>query len=107
MRYLGLPFVHSLSSNYAKPEDAKGVDRVLFLCQALGATAYYNPPGGTQLYDRHAFRAQGIELKFLTPHELAYPQGGADFVPRLSILDVLMFNSPQAVRAMLTAYVLS
>jgi len=107
MRYLGLSFSHSLSSEYAKPDGVKGTDRVLFLCQALGATEYYNPPGGRQLYDRDAFRTRGVELKFLTPHKVPYAQRGADFVPWLSMLDILMFNSPEAVRTMLFAYDLS
>src|SRR6266581_942498 len=79
MRYLGLRFSYSLSSEYPKPDGVKGADRVLFLCRALGAKAYYNPSGGTQLYDKHAFNSQGVTLKFLAPHKTPYAQGGADF----------------------------
>ena len=107
MRYLRVPFPYSLSSDYAKPDDVRGADRVLLLCRARGADTYCNLPGGAKLYDRDAFRSQGITLEFLTPHDVVYPQNRANFVPGLSMLDVLMFNSREAVRTMLGAYALT
>ena len=68
------------------------------LCEAVGATRYVNPIGGLELYSKGAFAARGIELLFLRSHPLEYAQYGADFVPQLSILDVLMFNPLPRVR---------
>jgi hypothetical protein len=45
---------------------------------------------------------QGTELKFIQSRPISYPQGRNEFVPWLSILDVLMFNAPAAVRKLLT-----
>lgn len=76
----------------------KGQDKVLAICEAMGAGTYVNAIGGTDLYARDAFRGRGIELKFIQPRPLEYPQFGGVFVPWLSIVDVLMFNPVEAVR---------
>ena len=65
----------------------------------MGADTYINAIGGTELYLREDFEAHGIELKFIKSRPFEYPQFGAPFVPWLSIVDVLMFNSLDAVRA--------
>jgi hypothetical protein len=82
------------------PTDAglRGQDRVIATCEAVGADRYVNPIGGLDLYSREAFSTRGIELLFLRSHPIEYPQFGADFVPLLSILDVLMFNPLPVVR---------
>ena len=81
-----------------------GQDKVLALCEALGATTYINPIGGVELYSREDFAARGIELRFLRPLPLEYPQFGRPFVPWLSIIDVLMFNELDTVRAWLDSH---
>jgi WbqC-like protein family len=73
-------------------------DKVIALCKALGATAYVNAIGGTGLYAKEAFAAEGIELQFLKPKPFVYAQFDGGFVPWLSIVDVLMFNAPDQVR---------
>jgi hypothetical protein len=89
-----VPIDHALS----------GQDKVLALCEALGATTYINPIGGIELYSREDFLARGIELHFLQPRPLEYPQFGGPFVPLLSIIDVLMFNELDTVRAWLDSH---
>ncbi|GJE18878.1 WbqC family protein [Methylobacterium marchantiae] len=77
-------------------------DRVLDICERLGASTYINPIGGTTLYDPAAFAQRGISLRFLRSRPFAYGQAGHPFVPWLSILDVLMFNPRASLRTMLT-----
>jgi len=43
-------------------------------------------------------------LRFLRSRPVTYPQFGNTFVPWLSILDVLMFNEIDTVRALLDEY---
>jgi len=89
----------------AQATSGRGVEKVLGICQAQGATCYLNPIGGLDLYDKETFARHGIELRFLRARLPDYPQLGGPHVPGLSILDVLMFNPVEAVRdRMLPAY---
>jgi hypothetical protein len=90
-----------VSSEVPADHTLRAQDRVLAICEALGATAYLNPPGGRALYDAPSFAARGIALELLDPSIEPYPQFGEPFVPALSIVDVLMFNSRVDVRAAL------
>ena len=82
----------------------RGQDRTIGICQELGATTFINPGGGASLLDRSGFAAAGITLKFLETNSIRYPQFGGSFVPKLAIIDVLMFNDRPAVEALLTEY---
>jgi hypothetical protein len=76
----------------------KSQDKVLALCKAVGADIYVNAIGGMELYKKEEFLEQGVELKFIKSNAFEYPQLGGTFVPWLSIIDVLMFNPPDAVK---------
>jgi len=101
--YLGVPFRSEVSSieKYALPAGLGPGQWALEISAVLGAREYINPPGGVALFDDAAFRTRGIELKFLTLPKFAYECGPYEFVEHLSILDVLMWNSPEAVRGVL------
>ena len=96
--YLGITTSIVVSSGLQMDHGLKGQDKVLALCEALGATSYLNAIGGLELYSRDTFRARGIELRFLKSRPFEYPQFDHDFVPWLSIIDVMMFNSPESIR---------
>lgn len=87
-----------ISSEVAIDHDLKSQDKVLALCQAVGADTYINSIGGMELYAKDDFQAGGIELNFIKSRPFEYPQFGAPFVPWLSIVDVLMFNPVDSVR---------
>lgn len=93
-----------VSSTVAADHNLKSEGRVIALCQAQGATAYVNPPGGRDLYSKETFARSGMQLKLIHPRLAPYPQFDRPFVPGLSILDVLMFNSRESVRRMLGEY---
>ena len=95
---VGLPAAIIRSSAVTKNPRLTGQDRILALCRALGATEYLNMQGGSALYAADEFAHQGITLRFLAPTLAPYPQRSAAFVPGLSIIDVLMHNSPACVR---------
>ena len=50
------------------------------------------------------FKEKGIELKFLLPDSIKYEQYDSDFVPNLSMIDIIMFNAPEKVRDFLNQY---
>ncbi len=101
---LEIPTPIVVSSSLDVDPALTGQDKVLALCRAVGATSYLNPIGGRELYDAAAFAAHGMSLAFLKARPEPYPQLGAPFVPFLSILDVLMFNPPDATHALLDAW---
>lgn len=96
--HLGIETDIRVSSDIAIDHAQKGQDRVLALCQALDATTYVNASGGTDLYSKDAFRDKGVDLHFIRSRPFEYPQFGDEFVPWLSIIDVLMFNSAESIR---------
>lgn len=104
-RHLGIETPIRVSSSVPIDHGLKAQDKVLALCEALGADSYLNPIGGVELYSREDFAARGVELGFLRARPFEYPQLGKAFVPWLSIVDVLMFNSTDTVRErLLTSY---
>jgi len=96
--HIGIDTEIRVSSTLDFDNDLKGPDKVLAICAAVGANHYVNPIGGTELYSKDDFAARGIELQFLRARPFEYPQFGAEFVPWLSIVDVLMFNPLETVR---------
>lgn len=99
--YLGIQTEIRISSDIAIDHSLKGQDKVLALCEAVGATTYVNAIGGMDLYSKEIFRERGIDLKFIKSHPFEYEQLGNEFVPWLSIIDVLMFNELPAIRRQL------
>lgn len=87
-----------VSSTLPVDESLKGQDKVLSICHALDTQMYINAIGGQTLYSKDEFSRQGITLNFIQPQETAYPQFSEPFIPYLSIVDVLMFNSLDTVR---------
>ena len=56
-------------------------------------------------YDKDAFREMGINLQFLRRNEdICYKQFNNEFVPDLSIIDLMMFCSHDELHDMLNRY---
>ncbi|MEP3387053.1 MAG: WbqC family protein [Reichenbachiella sp.] len=84
-----------VSSDISFDNKLKSSDKVLAICRASEATHYINPIGGLELYDKKQFEAQDVKLNFLRSNLSIYPQFENEFVPGLSVVDAMMFNSPQ------------
>ena len=96
--YLGIKTEIKISSSIAIDHSLKNQDKVLALCAAVGARTYVNAIGGMELYAKDTFQQTGIELKFIRSKPFEYPQLDNEFVPWLSIIDVMMFNSIAAIQ---------
>lgn len=101
--YLGLEFKHSLCSELDLDLSEVGGpgDWAPTIAEAIGADAYINPIGGRHLFDPATFKQRHIELSFLEMPAVVYDTTPYQFEPQLSILDVLMWNSPETVRGAL------
>lgn len=102
--FIGITTPIVISSETAIDHTLKSQDKVLSLCKALGATAYINPIGGVELYDKEVFRQHRIELYFLQASTVTYKQFSENFCSNLSIIDVLMFNSRSELLKLLNEY---
>jgi hypothetical protein len=92
------------SSSIYNNTKLKGPERILDICKQENASHYINPIGGMELYDKSKFEKEGIRLDFIKSVSSPYIQFKNAFVPWLSVIDVLMFNSPDEIRQQLEAY---
>ena len=104
--YLDINTELLLSSEIEKDNTLRAGEKVKHICHVLGADTYYNAIGGQELYDAADFAQQGIALKFLRTNNITYPQYKNDFVPNLSIIDVLMFNRKEGTQKLFKEYTL-
>ena len=103
-KYLELPGTIVKTSRLYDNGDLRSSERVLDICQREGASTYLNAIGGQEIYSPEQFRAAGFELKFVRSRQIGYPQFGQEFVPHLSIIDVLMFTTRDEARCLLQEY---
>jgi len=104
-KYLGITTKIVLSSELTGLKEGR-VERLCSICEQTNATTYINAIGGQILYNKEQFKENGIDLLFLKTEKIEYKQKTDVFVPNLSILDVLMFNSKVAIGEMLNKYAL-
>lgn len=102
--YLGLNREFVFSSDVVLGGDFKGQERVIEICCRLGIDRYRNAIGGKTLYCNKDFDSCGVGLGFLSSNSVLYKQGNTDFVPCLSIIDVLMWCDKEEVLSMLKSY---
>jgi len=102
--YLQLSINFIVSSKKYKNTELGRSDRLIDICQKVNAKVYINSLGGLELYDKCYFKKKGVTLKFLNPELTPYNQFQNDFIPGLSIIDVMMFNSPGEINEMLREY---
>jgi hypothetical protein len=95
---IGITTKIMISSDIAVDHNLKNQDKVLALCEAVDTDIYVNSIGGVELYSKDDFKSRGIELKFIRSKPFVYSQFGNDFIPWLSIVDVLMFNSLDTIQ---------
>jgi len=102
--YLSISTEIIVSSNIQKNNELRGQEKVIEICKVLGAKEYINAIGGQNLYKYVDFSTQGIALRFLRTKEIKYMQSKDNFIPNLSIIDVMMFNSREQIAALINEY---
>lgn len=102
--YLNIDTQFYTSSERYNNKGMEKEERLLDICKSEGATQYINAIGGQELYKKENFDIHGIQLNFIKPLPIEYKQFNNEFVPWLSIIDVLMFNSKEEIQIMLEQY---
>lgn len=94
-----------LQSELPIPENQNAEESVIHICKLLNAKRCINAIGGRELYSAENFRENGIKLEFIKTREsLRYAQFNDVFVPDLSIIDVMMFNTKDEILELLDEY---
>ena len=102
--YLDIKTKITASSNIIINRDLKAEDRIIKINKYFGSDVYINSIGGIYLYNKRRFSDVGIDLKFIKTKEIVYKQFNNEFIPNLSIIDVLMFNSVENIKQLLNEY---
>ena len=100
-RYLSIDTEIIISSDLAFDKSLTKEARVIEINKLLRGNHYINPIGGLDLYSKERFLGNGIELSFLKSILNPYQQSIAEFLPGLSIIDVIMNCSKDRIFEML------
>ncbi len=83
--------------------ESRSTERLVDLVRAEGGTAYLSGRGGDRYQDARRFEKAGIELVYNDFDHPRYVQMWGDFVPRLSIIDLLFCCGPAAADVLRSA----
>ena len=95
--YLDINTKITASSTLDIDHTLKSQSKVIAICKNLNASTYINAIGGQDLYNVQDFKNEGLDLKFVKSPPLNYKQYKNEFIPWLSVLDVVMFNKRQDI----------
>jgi hypothetical protein len=104
LRYLNLERVIVESSEVYNNSELRSEVRVIDICKKEGAAIYINAIGGQELYRKSNFDQHGISLYFIEPKLSEYQQLNNEFIPGLSIIDIMMYCNKEVICKMLTEY---
>ena len=107
MQYLKIDTKLVVSSSVPIDHQVKSNEKVMAICKERGADIYINPIGGLELYDKEIFKKNNLKLQFQKANNITYSQFNNEFIPWLSIIDVMMFNNIEEMQSKLEAYSLS
>ena len=100
-RFLEITTPLTVSSTLAIDHSLRGQEKVIALVKATGGDTYLNPIGGFDLYRTRDFKAEGLHLQFHKARPFSYAQFGKEFVPWLSVMDLMMFNPREVIKGWL------
>ena len=96
--YLDIATEIRIASEVSVDHSLKAEEKIIALCKSLKANTYINAIGGFELYSKENFQKSSIVLQFLKSAPFEYSQFENQFIPWLSIIDVLMFNSLSEIK---------
>ncbi len=105
-RYLDIVPRFVVASDLEYDRSLGAQERLIEITRLLGGDTYLNAIGGLSMYSKEDFARASLKLQFVKPAQISYRQGKGNFVPNLSIIDTLMWNSKESAREMVYNYTL-
>ncbi|GIC12905.1 hypothetical protein VCSRO52_1776 [Vibrio cholerae] len=102
--YLGVDKKIIKSTDLTYDRGASPADRLIEITKLFDDSVYVNSIGGQALYDKGYFDTRGVELKFMKMKSVQYSQAEDEFIPNLSMIDVLMWNNKEKIKQILEKY---
>lgn len=93
---IGTPFV--LASELGVP--GSGAPRLVEIMHRLGGTVFYEGAAGRNYIDESLFTAHGMQVQFQDYVHPVYAQLHGDFIPYLSVVDLLFNHGPASLDIM-------
>jgi hypothetical protein len=76
--------------------EGKKSNLILSMCQALGSDTYISGQNGLEYLSVDDFRSVEIQIAIQNYQHPIYPQSHGDFIPYLSVIDLLFNSGPKA-----------
>lgn len=70
--------------------EEKGDQLLIGICRKIGTNHFLAQAPAKKYLDVNMFQDAGIEIEFFNPPSLTYPQLWGDFIPNLSVLDLVL-----------------
>ena len=100
-----LSFADTMRLVLTMGKSTTGTELIRRTCEHFGYTNFINSINGTKYYTKDAFREMGINLYFLRRNDdIRYKQRSDEYVPDLSIIDLMMFCSRDELHNILNSY---
>jgi len=84
--------------------EATGSPLLIEVCRKLGAKSFLAQSPAKKYIDADPFRDAGIRLRFFNNPSMVYPQLWGDFIPNLSVFDLILNCGPKAHDILFSKY---
>lgn len=80
-----------------------GKDKIIKICEAVGATHFYSGAAGKTIYDFESFEKHNIVLEFQQYQHPEYKQLWGNFVSYLSVMDLIFNHGEKSLNVLLNS----
>lgn len=89
----GVQFIRASQINVS----GKSSELLVSICKAVGAETYLSGPSGQNYVDENLFEREGVRLRYSDFKHPVYTQLWGDFIPRMSIVDLIFNEGPRSL----------
>ncbi|MBW7954469.1 WbqC family protein [Candidatus Gracilibacteria bacterium] len=94
---LGIKTKFIILSDLINSMESKNTDALIDICKLVGATEYISGAGGKNYIEESKFTQAGIILHYQDYHHPNYNQLWGDFIPYMSIIDLILNEGENSI----------